>query len=108
MGNFNELFSVVDKFSSAGSNVNIMLKLCLNIIIIFQGFRSVVCFGVLVFTINILSLFHNSRTQHGSQREPSVNPLHFPLSSEFLRHCVLNGGTQRRALPLHRNKEMEI
>lgn len=33
MGNFNELFSVVDKFSSAGSNVNIMLKLCLNIII---------------------------------------------------------------------------
>ena len=37
--------------------------------------------------------------QHGRQREPSVKTIRFPLSAESWRHCVLNGGTQRRALP---------
>ena len=27
------------------------------------------------------------------------------VSAEFLKHCVLNGGTQRRALPHHQSEE---
>ena len=38
-----------------------------------------------------------SRTQQGSEREPSVKTLRSPLSAEFWRHCVLGGRTQRRA-----------
>ena len=40
-----------------------------------------------------------SRTQQGRQRESSVKTHHFPLSTEFWRHCVFSGGTKRRALP---------
>ena len=39
------------------------------------------------------------RIQQGRQREHSVKTLRPPLSAEFLRHCVLSGRTQRRALP---------
>ena len=31
-----------------------------------------------------------------------------PLYAEFWRHCVLSGGTQRRALPRHQSEEMKI
>ena len=34
--------------------------------------------------------------------------LRTPLSTEFWRHCVLNGGTQRRTLPRDQNEEMKI
>ena len=34
--------------------------------------------------------------------------LRTPLFTEFWRHCVLNGGTQRRALPRDQNEEMKI
>ena len=37
------------------------------------------------------------RTQQGRQREPSVKTLRSSLFAEFWRHCVLSGGTQRRA-----------
>ena len=67
--------------------------------------------------IYFLSLFKNkkiyhfhavSRTQHGRQREHSVKTLRSPLSAKFWRHCVLNGGTQRRALHRHESEEMEL
>ena len=48
------------------------------------------------------------RTQQGRQEEPSVKTLRFPLSAEFWRHCVLSGGTQRRALPRHQSEEIKI
>ena len=47
-----------------------------------------------------------SRTQHGRQREPSVKTLRFSPSSG--RHCVLSGGTRRRALPRHQSEEMKM
>ena len=34
---------------------------------------------------------------------PSVKTLRSPLSAEFWRHCVLSGGSQRRALPRNDN-----
>ena len=37
----------------------------------------------------------------------SVKTLHSPLSAQFLRHNVLNGGTQRRALCCHDQVEIE-
>ena len=40
--------------------------------------------------------------------EPSVKTHRSPLSAEFWRHCVLSGGTQRRALPRHQSEEMKI
>ena len=50
-----------------------------------------------------------SRTQQGTQREPSVNTLRSPLSAQFwILHCVLNGRIQRRALPRHQSEEIEI
>ena len=49
-----------------------------------------------------------SRTQQGRQREPSVKTLRSSLSTEFWRHFVLSGGTQRRALSRHQSEEMEI
>ena len=48
------------------------------------------------------------RMQLSGQRDPSFKTLRFPLCAEFWRHCVLSGGTQRRALPRHRSKEMKI
>ena len=54
-------------------------------------------------------IFHTvSRTQQGRQKEPSVKTLRPPLSAAIWRHCVLNGRTQRRALPRHQSEEMEI
>ena len=41
------------------------------------------------------------RTQQGRQKEPRVKTLSSPLSAAFWRHCMLIGGTQRRALPRH-------
>ena len=38
-----------------------------------------------------------------AEREPNVKTLRSPLSAEFWRHCVLNGGTQRRT-----NEELNI
>ena len=49
-----------------------------------------------------------SRTQRGRQREPSAKTLRSPLSAKFWRHCVLSGGTQRRALPRYQSEEMKI
>ena len=36
--------------------------------------------------------------QQGRQTQPSANTLRSPLSAKFWRHCILGGGTQRRAL----------
>ena len=42
-----------------------------------------------------------------SQREPSViKILRSSLSAEFSKHCVLNGGTQRRAFVLLQEEAM--
>ena len=49
-----------------------------------------------------------SRTQHGRQREPSVNTLRFLFSAEFWRYCVCAAGAQRHTLPRHQSKEMKI
>ena len=43
---------------------------------------------------------HLSRIQQSRQSQPSVKTLRSPLSAEFSRHCVLSGGTQRRAFAL--------
>ena len=40
--------------------------------------------------------------------ELNVKTLDSPLSAEFWKHCVLSGGTQRRALPRHQSEEMNI
>ena len=47
-------------------------------------------------------------TQQGKPREPSVKTLRSPPSIEFRRHCVLSGGTQRRALPRNQSEETKI
>ena len=58
---------------------------------------------------NVLNHLHAvSRIQQGRQREPSVKTLHSQLSAEFWRHCLLSGGTQRRDLPQHQRKGIEI
>ena len=49
-----------------------------------------------------------SRRQQGRQRESSFKTLRSPLTAEFWKHCVLSGGTQRRALPRHQSEEMKI
>ena len=46
-----------------------------------------------------------SRSRQGRQKEPSVKTLRFPISAEFWGYCVLSGGTQLRALPLHQSEE---
>ena len=58
--------------------------------------------------IDTIQLHAVSRTQQGSQREPSVKTLRSRLSAEFWKHCVLGGGTQRHALPRHQSEKMEI
>ena len=49
-----------------------------------------------------------SRTLQDRQRELSVKTLGYPLYTEFWRHCVLSGRTQRRACPRRQSEEMEI
>ena len=49
-----------------------------------------------------------SCTQQNRQKKPSVQTVRSSLSAEFRRHCVLSGGTQRRALPRHKSEEMKI
>ena len=41
-------------------------------------------------------------------REPSAKTFHSSFSVEFSKHCVLSGGTQRRALPAYQGKEIKI
>ena len=59
----------------------------------------------------ITTIFYNNqlhtvfRIQQGRQRAHSVKTLRSPLSTEFWRHCVLSGRTQRRALPRHQSEE---
>lgn len=56
-----------------------------------------------------INQFHTAyRTQRGSQRVHSVKTLRYPLSTEFWRHCLLSGGTQRRPLPRHQSEKMKI
>ena len=53
---------------------------------------------LIYYTFNLKNQLHAvSRTQQGSQREPSVKTLHSPLSADFWRRCVWSGRTQRRA-----------
>lgn len=41
--------------------------------------------------------------------EPSVRrTLPFPLFTEFWRHCVLDGGNQRRVPACYKNEKMRI
>ena len=55
-----------------------------------------------------LSLFFGvSRTQQDWQIEPCVKALLSPFSAEFLRHCVLNGGTQRRAFLRNQSEDIK-
>ena len=42
------------------------------------------------------------------QRKSNVKTLFSPLSAQFSRHRVMNGGTQRHFLPYHRSEEMKI
>ena len=58
--------------------------------------------------MDIFQLYAVSRILQGTQMEPRVKTLRSPLSAEFWRHCVLSGGTERRALPRHQNEEMKI
>ena len=58
----------------------------------------------ILYKSNQNQLYAVCRTLQGRQTEPSVETLRSPLSSEFWRHCVLSGGTQRRALPRHQSK----
>ena len=57
-----------------------------------------------------LNQFHavSHKQQEGRQREPNVKTLRFSLSAKFWKHCVLSGGSQRRALPRHQSEEMKI
>ena len=57
---------------------------------------------------NFLQCYFVSRTQHDSQRQPSVKTLCSPHSAELWRHCVLRGGVQRRALTRYQSGEMKI
>ena len=66
------------------------------------------CINKLLINKNQNQLHAVSRTQQSRQREPSVKTLRSPLSAEFWRHCVLTGGTQRRALSRHQSDEMKI
>ena len=43
--------------------------------------------------------------QQRNKRKPNVKTLRSPLTAEFWRHCVLNGGTLRRALPLNQSEK---
>ena len=65
-----------------------------------------ICFYFICIETN--GLHAVTRTQRGTQREPNVKTLHSPLSAEIWRHCVLNGGTQRRVLPRNQSEEMKI
>ena len=58
--------------------------------------------------IAFLYLHVVSRTYHGRQREPSLNALRYPICALFMRHCILSGGTQRRALSYIHSEEMKI
>ena len=49
-----------------------------------------------------------SRTQQFRQENPNVKTLFFPFPAEFWRHCVLSGGSQRRAFPRHETEDMKI
>ena len=39
------------------------------------------------------------RMRQGREREPSIKTLRSEFCTEFWRHCIMSGGTQRRALP---------
>ena len=48
------------------------------------------------------------RIQQGRQKESDVYTVAFPHSSQILKYCVLNGGTQRPACSRYQNKEIKI
>ena len=58
--------------------------------------------NVRIFFISF-TLYHE---QVGRQMESGIKTLRSPLSVEFRRHCVLNGGIRRRALPRNQSEEM--
>ena len=49
-----------------------------------------------------------SRSQQARRRESSVETLRCPFFAEPWWHCVLSGGTQRRAMPRHQVEEIKI
>ena len=59
-------------------------------------------------TVTLLKLPTTTNPQQGKQREPSAKTLRSLLSTEFWRHYMLSGGTQRRNLSRLQSEEMEI
>ena len=61
-----------------------------------------------LFVLHSYIFLSASRTEQGMQREPSVKTLRSPLSAEFCRHCMISGGTQRRAFARHQSEIIKI
>ena len=61
-----------------------------------------------LYILDFFSVSHCIPRTAGRQRGPSIKTLRSPLSGEYWKHCVLSGGTQRRALPRHQSEKMKI
>ena len=65
-------------------------------------FLNFLCFSFTLYPADLV-LIHSAQWEGSYWRH-----FRFPMSTELWRHCVLSGGTQRRALPRYQSEEMKI